>query len=84
MMRRPFLPNQLLECEAELMQVASASDDLGMRLGEYSDAIHFDGEQCPSLDPLITETLKVRAGLDRVEGLLRASELFRKAQGGQV
>ena len=76
---RKFPARQLLEAEDEMMALGRLADEVGLHLGEASDAIHFDGEEPPACDVLLQQIVGMQVHLDRAAGLVRAYEIHRRA-----
>ena len=80
---RKFPAHQLSETENELASLAFHADHMSLDIGEFSDRIHWDGDEPIGAQHWIDEVVRLRGKLDRAEGLLRAYELVRKAKIGE-
>ena len=81
---RKFPAHQLANTELELTSAGFQADRLALDIGDHSDEINWDDHEPLSADDWLNEIALIRAKLDRAEGLLRAYELFRKAQRGET
>ena len=81
---RKFPAHQLAETEIELASLAFNAERLGWDVGEHSDDVHWRDDNPADASEWIKEIEGLRGNLDRAEGLLRAYELFRKANLGET
>ena len=80
---RKFPAHQLANTESELASAGFHADRLGFDIGDHSDEIHWDEQKPVSAADWLNEIALIRGKIDRAEGLLRAYELFRKAEQGE-
>jgi hypothetical protein len=76
---RKFPAQQLLSVETELDEISTTAANLAMDVGDHSDELHWDAQEMKAADRWIAQAESLRHRLDRVEGLLRAYEMFRNA-----
>lgn len=76
---RKFPARQLLSAEDEMTALQRWIGAVGIKLGEASDAIHWDGAEPPACDGLLDEIVRMQVHLDRAAGLVRAYEIHRRA-----
>ena len=81
---RKFPAHQLAEAESELASLGFVADHVSFDIGDHSDEIHWDDAEPVSAEGWLKEIEQMRGKLLRAEGLLRAYELFRKANLGET